>query len=251
MRVMAMPLDGAWAEYVTVPEMRLVPVPERVSLEQMLAYPVNMLTAYYAVMVWAKVQPGERVLLHAAAGGVGLLALQIMKRRLRDVSVVALVGSDEKAALVRAHGADYVINYKATDYVAEVERVLGAKATGFLSGGERGGGVDVSLNGVSGPTLDTDWKLIRKRGRWVLYGWAGGRGRLDTEAFGYDGITIMPFSSIAWIGTPEHAAGIKFVREWLEREPLLQPTVYKLEEAAHATGLMEQGVTSGKVVFEL
>ena len=69
MRVMAMPLNGAWAEYVTVPEMRLFPVPERVSLEQMLAYPVNLLTAYYAVNVWAKVQPGERVLLHARVTG--------------------------------------------------------------------------------------------------------------------------------------------------------------------------------------
>jgi NADPH2:quinone reductase len=251
MRVMAMPLGGAWAEYVAVPAQRLWPVPERVSLEQMLAYPVNMLTAYYAVMVWAKVQPGERVLLHAAAGGVGLLALQIMKRRLRDVSVVALVGSDEKAALVRAHGADHVVNYKATDYIAEVERVLGAKATGFMTGGERGGGVDVSLNGVSGPTLDTDWKVIRKRGRWVLYGWAGGRGRLDTSAFGYDGITIMPFSSIAWIGTPEHAAGIQFVREWLEREPLIEPTLYPIDRVAEVERAMEQGKTSGKVVFQV
>ena len=70
----------------------------------MLAYPVNLLTAYYAVNVWAKVQPGERVLLHAAAGGVGLLALQIMKRKLKDVTVVALAGSDDKLELVRKHG---------------------------------------------------------------------------------------------------------------------------------------------------
>jgi NADPH2:quinone reductase len=251
MRVMAMPLLGAWAEYVTVPEARLVPVPARVSLEQVLAYPVNLLTAYYAVHVWAKVQPGERVLLHAAAGGVGLLALQIMKRRLRDVTVVALVGSDEKVELVRKHGADHAINYKTHDYVAEVERLLGPKATGLFSGGERGGGVDISLNGVSGPTLDTDYKLIRKRGRWVIYGWAGGRGKLNTGAFGYDGITVMPFSSIAWMGTPEHRAGQQFVREWLEREELLEPTVHPLENVAEVERAFEQGRTSGKVVFKV
>ena len=251
MRVMAMPWNGAWAEYVSVPVQRLVAVPDRVSLEQVLAYPVNMLTAYYAVYVWGKVQPGERVLLHAAAGGVGLLALQIMKRRLHDVTVVALVGSDAKAELVRSHGADHVINYKTSDYVAEVNRLLGPKASGILSGGERGGGVDVSLNGVSGPTLDTDWKVIRKRGRWVIYGWAGGRGKLDTGAFGYDGITIMPFSSIAWMGTPEHTAGLAFVRDWLEREPLIEPTLHPLDQVVEVERAMEQGKTSGKVVFQL
>jgi NADPH2:quinone reductase len=150
---------------------------------------------------------------------------------------------------VKQHGADHAINYKATDYVAEVERLLGPKAAGFATGGERGGGVDVSLNGVSGPTLDTDWKVIRKRGRWVIYGWAGGRGKLNTAAFGYDGITVMPFSSIAWMGTPEHRAGLAFVRQWLESEELLEPTVYALDQAAAAERALEEGRTTGKVVL--
>jgi NADPH2:quinone reductase len=251
MRVMAMPLGGAWAEHIVAPAKRVWKVPERVRLDQMLAYPVNLLTAYYAVNVWAKVQPGERVLLHAAAGGVGLLALQIMKRKLRDVTVVALVGSDEKLKLVREHGADHAINYKTHDYVEEVKRLLGPKATGFMAGGERGGGVDVSLNGVSGPTLKQDPELIRKRGRWVIYGFAGGRAPLDTSAFGYDGITIMPFSSIAWMGTPEHAEGLAFVQRWLEQETLIDPTVYPLAQAREAERALEEGRTTGKVVLEI
>lgn len=249
MRVVALPMNGAWAEYVVVPEARVLPLPDRVGLAQALAYPVNLLTAYYAVCVWAKVQPGERVLLHAAAGGVGVLALQIMKRRMRDVTVVALAGSDAKLERVREHGADHAINYKTSDYVSEINRLLGPKATGFMTGGERGGGVDVSLNGVSGPTLKTDPQVIRKRGRWVIYGWAGGRGVLDTAAFGYDGITIMPFSSIAWLGTQEHADGQRFVREWLEREALLEPAVYPLDQAASATRALESGETTGKLVL--
>lgn len=251
MRVVALPFGGAWAEYLTVPEARLTPVPDHVPLDRVLAYPVNLLTAYYAVMVWANVQPGERVLLHAAAGGVGLLALQIMKKRLQDVTVVALAGSDEKVALVKQHGADHAINYKTADYVQAIEGILGPKATGFMAGGERGGGVDVSLNGVSGPTLDTDWKVIRKRGRWVIYGWSGGRGKLNTNAFGYDGITVMPFSSIAWMGTPEHRAGLSFVREWLETEELIEPTVFGLEQAVLAESAFEQGRTMGKVVLRV
>jgi len=251
MRVMAMPMGGAWAEYIAVPAARVWPVPQRVRLDQMLAYPVNMLTAYYAVKVWAKVQPGERVLLHAAAGGVGLLALQIMKRKLKDVTVVALVGSDEKVALVRKHGADHAINYRTSNYVEEINRLFGAKATGFATGGERGGGVDVSLNGVSGPTFDTDPLVIRKRGRWVIYGFSGGRAVLDTGKFGYDGITVMPFSSIAWMGTPEHFEGLAFVRDWLETEELIDPIVYPLAQAAEAERALEQGRTTGKVVLEV
>jgi NADPH2:quinone reductase len=250
-RVVVLPIGGAWAEYVVVPEGRVTPVPDRVGLDVALAYPVNLLTAYYAVNVWASVQPGERVLLHAAAGGVGLLALQIMKRRIEDVTVVAIVSSDEKAELVGRNGADFVIDRSTSDYVEEINRLLGPKTTGFMAGGERGGGVDVSLNGVSGPTLTTDPQVIRKRGRWVIYGWAAGRGQLDTSAFGYDGITIMPFSSIAWMGTPEHRAGIEFVRSWLESEELITPTAYPLEQAREAELAMEAGATIGKVVLHV
>ncbi|HET8934591.1 MAG TPA: zinc-binding alcohol dehydrogenase family protein [Polyangiales bacterium] len=250
-RVVALPFSGAWAEYVCVPETRVTELPDRVSLSQALIYPVNLLTAYYAVVVWAKVQPGERVLLHAAAGGVGLLALQILKRKLRDVQVVALASSDKKLDIVREHGADYAIDYKKSDYVAEINRIFGAKATGFMTGGERGGGVDVSLNGVSGPTLETDPQVIRKRGRWVIYGWAGGRGALNTAAFGYDGITIMPFSSIAWMGTPEHRAGLQFVQDWLMHEPLLEPSIYSFSDAPAALQALAQGSTHGKVVLQI
>jgi NADPH2:quinone reductase len=251
MRVVALPFGGAWAEYLTVPEVRLTAVPDHVPLDRVLAYPVNLLTAYYAVMVWAKVQPGERVLLHSAAGGVGLLALQIMKRRLKDVTVVALAGSDEKVELVKQHGADHAINYKTTNYVEAVTKIFGPKASGFVFGSDLTGGVDVALNGVSGPTLDTDWQVIKKRGRWVIYGWSGGRGKLRTEAFGYDGITVMPFSSIAWTGTPEHRAGLAFVREWLDKEELLEPTVFGLEQAVEAERALEQGRTTGKVVLRV
>jgi NADPH2:quinone reductase len=250
-RVMAMPMGGAWAEYVTAPAARVWPVPERVRLDQVLAYPVNMLTAYYAVKVWAKVQPGERVLLHSAAGGVGLLALQIMKRTMKDVTVVALVGSDEKVDFVRKHGADHAINYKKTDYVEEVSRLLGPKATGFMTGGERGGGVDVSLNGVSGPTFATDPKVIRKRGRWVIYGFSAGRGNLDTSKFGYDGITVMPFSSIAWFGTPDYAAATAFITHWLETEKLIEPEIHPLSEMQKVQRAFEAGGTTGKVVFKV
>ena len=104
---------------------------------------------------------------------------------------------------------------------------------------------------LSGPTFETDPQVIRKRGRWVIYGFSGGRAVLDTAKFGYDGITVMPFSSIAWMGTPEHREGLAFVQGWLETEELLDPTVYPLARAAEAELALEQGRTVGKVVLAM
>lgn len=250
MRVAAFPLDGAYAEYLSVAQDRVSVVPEHVALDSVLAYPVNLRTAYFLVYVWGKVQPEETVLLHAAAGGVGLLALQIMKRKLNNVKVIALAGSDEKIALCLANGADHAINYKKENYVDAVNRIAGEKPKG-LNIGPPIGGVHVAFNGVSGPTLATDLAVIRKRGRWVIYGYAGGRATIDTSGYGYDGITIMPFSSLAWSGTPEYEASNMFVKKWLATEPLINPTVHKLDEVKEVQRAMEQGKTIGKVVFKV
>ena len=251
MRVMATPSGGAFAEYVAVHPARLQLVPDNVSLEQMLAYPVNMRTAYYCVYTWGRVQEGDRVLLHAAAGGVGLLILQILKRKFSNVEVVAIASTDEKLKLLKAEGADYVINRRTQNYVEEVLKIWGPKASGFQMGGQLAGGVDVSFNGVSGDTLSTDWQVIRKRGRWVIYGYSAGRGQLDTSKFGYDGITVMPFSSIAWTGTPDHAAATAFTDEWLKTQQLIAPTIHPLKDMVEVQRAFEQGGTSGKVVFKV
>jgi NADPH2:quinone reductase len=251
MRVMATPNGGGFAEYVAVHPAQLRAVPDNVPLEVMLAYPVNMRTAYYMVYVWAKVQEGERVLLHAAAGGVGLITLQILKRKFKNVPVVAIASTEEKLRLLRAEGADHVVNRKTQDYVEEVLKIWGPKASGFATGGQQAGGVDVAFNGVSGDTLGKDWQVIRKRGRWVIYGYSAGRGQLDTSKFGYDGITVMPFSSIAWTGTPEHAAATAFTEDWLKTETLIEPQVHALEDMREVQRAFEQGETTGKVVFRV
>jgi len=250
-RVMAMPNGGAFAEYLVVHPSRLMRVPDKVGLDQVLAYPVNMRTAFYMVYTWAKVREGERVLLHAAAGGVGLLALQILKRRFRDVTVVAIAGTAGKLALLKDEGADHVVNRRTQNYVEEVLKIWGPKASGFATGGTQAGGVDVAFNGVSGPTLGTDWQVIRKRGRWVIYGYSAGRGRLDTSQFGYDGITVMPFSSIAWQGTPDYDAATIFIADWLANEKLIAPAVHPLEDMREVQRAFEQGGTTGKVVFRV
>jgi NADPH:quinone reductase len=250
-RVVALVGNGSFAEYVAAPAATCIKLPDHVPLDRSLAYPVNMRTAHLMVYAWAKVKEGETVLLHAAAGGVGLLALQILKRRFKTVRVIGITSTADKEKLLKAEGCDHVINRKTQDYVEEINRICGPKATGFMTGGQQGGGVDVSFNGVSGATLVTDPQVIRKRGRWVIYGYAGGRGVIDTSPFGYDGITIMPFSSIAWRGTPEDDAARAFTEAWMKSETLVQPVVYPLEKAAEVERDMEEGRTVGKVVLKI
>lgn len=250
-RVMALPAAGGFAEYVVVHPARLIRVPDHVPLEQMLGYPINLRTAFYMVYVWAKVREGERVLLHAAAGGVGLLTLQILRRKFRNITVVAIAGTDEKLTLLSQHGADFVINRKRQNYVDEVTKLWGPKASGFQAAGLQTGGVDVCFNGVSGDTLHDDYRVIRKRGRWVIYGYAAGRGHVDISKLGYDGITVMPFSSIAWHGTAEYDAATRFIDDWLHTEPLLQPSIYAMDQMQEVQRAFEQGATAGKVVFKV
>jgi NADPH2:quinone reductase len=249
-RVYCMPQGNAYQEYLTISERALRKVPERVSLEQVLIYPVNMPTAYMLVYEWAKVQEGESVLVHAAAGGVGSLVVQVLKRKFADVTVIGLAGSDEKVAAVKANGADHAINYKATDYVDAVGAIAGVKPRGFQPAAPPAG-VHVVLNGVGGATLRTDRRVIRKLGRWVLFGTTAGTDSINLFANSYDSITIMPFSKIPFRGTPEDQRAEEFTAEWLRTERLDTPTVHPIEDVAAVQAAMERGETQGKVVFRL
>ncbi len=249
-RVYCLPRGGAYQEYLAIAERALRRVPDRVSLEQVLIYPVNMPTAHLAVYEWAKVQEGEIVLVHAAAGGVGSLAVQILKRKFRDVTVIGLAGSDEKVAAVKAHGADHAINYKSRDYVQAVGEIAGVKPRGFQPAAPPAG-VHVVLNGVGGETLKTDRRVIRRLGRWVLFGTVAGVSPINLFENSYDSITIMPFSKIPFFGTPADHLAEEFTAEWLRTAQLDTPSVHPIEEIASVQAAMERGETSGKVVFRL
>lgn len=249
-RVVAQPTHGGYAQYAAVHASRVGRVPDGVGLDVMLVYRVNLPTAYLAVMEWANVRDGESVLVHAAAGGVGSLAVQIMKRRLRDVTVIGVVGSDEKVAEALRNGADHAINRKTHDYVAEVGAIVGVKPKGFAPGAPPAG-VHVVLNGVGGPTLHTDRQVIRPLGRWVLYGTVAGAEPINLYDNAYDSISIMPFSMIPFFGTEQMTRAQRFTTDWLERETLLSPVVRPIDDIAAAQREMEAGDTTGKVVFAL
>ncbi|MCB2079999.1 MAG: zinc-binding dehydrogenase [Novosphingobium sp.] len=248
--VIGLVLTGGFAEYAVVDAMRLIPVPREVPLGTALAYPVNLRTAWFMVFPWAKVKEGETVLIHAAAGGVGMMATQILKRKFSDVTVIGLASTDEKCAAGLANGCDHMINYKKRDYVEAVLEIVGPRTHPF-DFTTNGGGVDVIFNGVSGDTLGKDANLFRRHGRWVIYGWAGGQGQIDTGPAGYLGVTVMPYSTLAWTFTDEDRQSQEFVRDWLLNEELVEPVVYPLDEARQAQEDLENGRTSGKVVLKV
>jgi NADPH2:quinone reductase len=149
---------GSYAERVAVDAARVVPVPERVSNELAAAVLLQGMTAHYLAIDTYRVEAGDAVLVHAAAGGVGLLLTQVVT--LRGGRVIATTSSEEKAQLARGAGADEVIRYEG----------FGERAR-ELTGGD---GVEVVYDGVGRTTFDESLASLRVRGTMVLYGAASG-----------------------------------------------------------------------------
>lgn len=152
---------GSYAEQVIVDGEKAISVPEGVSDELAAAVLLQGLTAHYLSTSTFPAQAGDAALVHAAAGGVGLLLTQMVKQR--GGRVIATVSSEEKEALARGAGADEVIRYDRVDFAPEVRR---------LSGGE---GVAVAYDGVGQATFDGSLASLRPRGMLVLYGAASGQ----------------------------------------------------------------------------
>jgi synaptic vesicle membrane protein VAT-1 len=157
-RVLAMTHFGGHSDVVCVPAEQVLPIPDAMSFEAAAALPVNYVTAYHMLFRVANVRPGERVMVHMAAGGVGLAVLQLC--RTVDNLVVFGTASAGKHDVLRAEGCTHPIDYHATDYAAEVRR---------LTGGE---GVDVVLDPLGGNDWRKGLKLLRPLGRLVAFGFA-------------------------------------------------------------------------------
>ena len=156
----AMVPGAGYAEQVVVPAGRAVPVPTGIDDETAGAVLLQGLTAQYLTRSTYPAQPGETALVHAAAGGVGLLLTQVLSTR--GVRVIATTSTDDKAALAREAGAAEVIRYDREDVAREVSRLT------------EGGGVDVVYDGVGRATFEGSLDSLRPRGMFVLYGAASG-----------------------------------------------------------------------------
>src|SRR5438876_1558058 len=138
----------------------VIPLPDSVSFTPGAAFPIQVLTAYHLLHTTGSTGPGQSVLVHSAAGGVGLAAVQLAK--VAGARVFATVSTDAKAALAKAHGADTVINYATQNFADEILRSTDNR------------GVDLILDAVGKPTFEDGLKCLAALGHLILYGRAGG-----------------------------------------------------------------------------
>ena len=151
---------GSYAEYAAVPANRLVKIPDELDFEQAAAAMLQGMTAHYLLHSTYKLQAGETALIHAAAGGVGLLLVQMAKKI--GARVIGTAGTSEKAQLAREAGADECIVYTEVDFETETRRLTNGK------------GVNVVYDGVGKATFDKDLNVLLPRGYLVLFGGASG-----------------------------------------------------------------------------
>lgn len=159
-RVVSAAVRGAYAEFALAPAAQLVRVPESLELQAAAAVFLQGLTAHYLAYSTYPLKAGETALIHAAAGGVGLLLTQMAHRI--GARVIATVSTAEKATLARAAGADEVILYTETDFVAETRRLTGGR------------GVDVVYDSVGKTTFAGSLDCLRPRGLLALFGASSG-----------------------------------------------------------------------------
>ena len=234
-------VPGTYAEAVLVPADRAVKLPARVSFEQGAAAMLQGMTAHYLAVDTYPVRRGDTVLVHAAAGGVGLLLVQVA--RMRGARVIATVSTPEKAALAKHAGADEVILYTQTDFVAEVKRITGGR------------GVQAVYDSVGRTTFLKSLDCLAPRGTMVSFGQSSGKvdaiepGLLSTKGSLY--LTRPTLGHyVADAASLQQRAGE--VLRWVAsgKLSLRIGATLPLARAGDAHGLLESRATTGKVLLD-
>jgi NADPH:quinone reductase len=231
---------GSYAEYVVVPAQRLVPIPEGVTYQQAAAAMLQGMTAHYLVTSTYPLKPGDVCLVHAAAGGVGLLLVQMAKRR--GATVIGTVSTEEKAKLAREAGADHVILYTQQDFEAEVLRVT------------EGRKLQVVYDSVGKDTFEKSLNCLALRGMLVLYGQSSGPvPPFDPQVLAQKGSLFLT-RPVLWHYTTTREELLWRAGEVLDwvRTGELQLRVdraYPLAQAAEAQRALEGRQTTGKVLL--
>jgi len=225
--------DGGDTELLAAPEYSVIPIPDSLSFEQAAAAPLVFLTAWHMLMVRAALQPGEDVLVLAAASGVGSAAIQIA--RLFQCRVIATAGGDEKLAKARELGAEFAIDHYRQDISAEVKRITGKR------------GVDVVVEHVGAATWSKSLESLAPGGRLVTCGATTGPDvRLDLRYLFAKQWSLLG----SFMGTMgELHQVLKFVFRGQLR-PVID-RVYPLEEIRAAHERLEKKDQFGKVVLKI
>lgn len=200
-RVVAATRFGGYSSHVNVPANQVVAQPENLTFELAAAVPVNYLTAWYMLMPLGNVQPGDRVLIHAVAGGVGQAALQICKWRGAEVFGTASASKHER---LREYGVEHCIDYRNQDFEQEIKR---------LTDGE---GVDIALDAVGGASFKKSYRSLNSLGRLFLFGASSiATGKKRSIISAVKGMLAMPrFGSIGLMDDNKGVFGFNLGHLW-------------------------------------
>ena len=231
---------GAYAEYAAVPASKLVKIPAGVDFATAASVMLQGMTAHYLTHSTYPLQPGDAALLHAAAGGVGLLLIQLAKKR--GATIIGTAGTPEKADLARSFGADHVVLYREQDFEAEARR---------LTGGE---GVAVVYDSVGASTFDKSLNCLAPRGYLVLFGQSSGPvPPVDPQVLNAKGSLFLTRPSLVhYTRTREEMLGrANDVLGWVAAGQLKVRIGqrFRLSEAAAAQKRQEARETTGKTVL--
>jgi len=233
-------LPGSYCESRLVPAERVVKVPKGISDEQVASMLLKGMTVHYLIFSTYKVKKGETVLWHAAAGGVGLIAGQWLKKL--GVTAIGTVGSDEKAKLAKAHGYKHVINYSTENFVERVKELTKGKK------------LPVVYDAVGKSTWDGSLDCLQPRGLMVSFGNASG-------AVPPQNLGILSAKGSLYVTRPTLATYIAARADLVKRSTDLFNVVksgavkiettarYKLDEAANAHRDLEGRKTTGSVIL--
>ncbi len=229
---------GAYAEYTIVPAEKVVPVPDAIDSRTAAALMLQGMTAHYLVTDTYQVRSGQTVLIHAAAGGTGLLLVQMAK--LRGARVLGTVSSDAKAVLAREAGADEVFTY--ADFDTEVKRLT------------NGYGVDVVYDSVGKDTFERSLNCLRPRGYMVLFGQSSGPvSPFDPQLLNSKGSLYLTRPSLGYYtATPDetqYRAAAIFELAQSGKLKVRIDRALPLDQAPEAHRALSSRATTGKVLL--
>ncbi|MDQ3941901.1 MAG: quinone oxidoreductase [Actinomycetota bacterium] len=239
-RVVVLIGTGGYAEYAVAPTEGLIPIPDGLDFDFAAAIPLQGLSAYHVIKTSGALKPGESVLVHAAAGGVGTLAVQ-MAKLLGAGTVIATASTHEKLELAESLGADVPIDYTEDDWPERVREATG------------GEGADVILEMVGGDFPEKNLRCLAAFGRMVVFGAASGeRGTIVPAALMKKCQAVVGFYLPQIMTRPEiFAPSLQEILAWISSGDLKLTigACYPLEKAAEAHEALEGRKTTGKIIL--